>query len=197
MLGQIANPCRLLALKSALASLPHQRLRSNHHDDNNNNNPAKMVCAKCQKLAKSTTLATPGVKKKSEMYYGSPAGSGKSGDKSKTSSTLGNNGIGKASCHLIHTCNLQLTIQRVNYYPSLHETHMHRTRAPAPAAKQRWTKEGRIARGVLTRLTVGPSAFSSVKLYLTSCLACAMCGKANSKSTAAAPVIAGQKFTLK
>jgi hypothetical protein len=27
--------------------------------------------------------------------------------------------------------------------------------------------------------------------------ACAMCGKANSKSTAAAPVIAGQKFTLK
>jgi hypothetical protein len=28
-------------------------------------------------------------------------------------------------------------------------------------------------------------------------LACAMCGKKESKSTAAAPVIAGQKFTLK
>ena len=28
-------------------------------------------------------------------------------------------------------------------------------------------------------------------------VACAICGKANSKSTAAAPVIAGQKFTLK
>lgn len=56
-----------------------------------------MVCAKCQKLAKSTTLATPGVKKKNEMYYGSPAGSSKSGDKTKTSATLGNNGIGKAS----------------------------------------------------------------------------------------------------
>lgn len=53
-----------------------------------------MVCAKCQKLSKSTTLATPAVKKKSEMYYGSPAGSSKSGDK-KTSATLGNNGIGK------------------------------------------------------------------------------------------------------
>jgi hypothetical protein len=54
-----------------------------------------MVCAKCQKLSKSTTLATPAVKKKSEMYYGSPAGSSKSGDKTKTSATLGNNGIGK------------------------------------------------------------------------------------------------------
>jgi hypothetical protein len=55
-----------------------------------------MVCGKCQKISKSTTLATPGVKKKSEMYYGSPAGSSsKSGDKTKTSATLGNNGIGK------------------------------------------------------------------------------------------------------
>jgi hypothetical protein len=57
-----------------------------------------MVCAKCQKLSKSTTLATPGVKKRTEMYYGSPAGSGaKGGDKSKTSATLGQNGIGKVS----------------------------------------------------------------------------------------------------
>jgi hypothetical protein len=59
-----------------------------------------MVCAKCQKLSKSTTLATPGVKKKNDMYYGSPAGSGsKGGDKSKTSATLGQNGIGKVSCY--------------------------------------------------------------------------------------------------
>jgi hypothetical protein len=57
-----------------------------------------MVCAKCQKLAKSTTLATPGVKKRNDMYYGSPAGSGsKGGDKGKTSATLGQNGIGKVS----------------------------------------------------------------------------------------------------
>ena len=52
-----------------------------------------MVCSKCEKLAK-TTLATPGVKKKSEMYYGSPAGSSKGSDK-KPSATLGQNGIGK------------------------------------------------------------------------------------------------------
>jgi hypothetical protein len=33
-----------------------------------------MVCAKCQKTVKQTELATPGVKRKNEMYYGSPAG---------------------------------------------------------------------------------------------------------------------------
>lgn len=54
-----------------------------------------MVCSKCQKLTKPTSLATPGVKKKNEMYYGSPAGSSKSGAKAKTSATLGNTGIGK------------------------------------------------------------------------------------------------------
>ena len=58
------------------------------------NSIVKMVCSKCQRLSKSTTLATPNVKKKSEMYYGSPAGSSQSVDKSK-SATVGNNGIGK------------------------------------------------------------------------------------------------------
>lgn len=52
-----------------------------------------MVCNKCQKLSKGTTLATPGVKKKSEMYYGSPASSSSSGTKS---ATLGQTGIGKS-----------------------------------------------------------------------------------------------------
>jgi hypothetical protein len=33
-----------------------------------------MVCAKCQKTLKQTELATPAVKRKNEMYYGSPAG---------------------------------------------------------------------------------------------------------------------------
>lgn len=53
----------------------------------------KMVCVKCQKLTKPTSLATPGVKKKNDMYYGSPAGSSKSG--AKTSATLGNTGVAK------------------------------------------------------------------------------------------------------
>jgi hypothetical protein len=51
-----------------------------------------MVCSKCQKLNK-TTLATPGVKKKSEMYYGSPASSSSTLD--KKSATLGQTGISK------------------------------------------------------------------------------------------------------
>ncbi|KAK3379845.1 cript family protein [Lasiosphaeria ovina] len=55
-----------------------------------------MVCGKCAKLAK-TTLATPSVKKKSEMYYGSSASSSASasGDK-KTSATLGQSGVSKS-----------------------------------------------------------------------------------------------------
>ena len=58
-----------------------------------------MVCAKCQKLNK-TTLATPGVKKKAEMYYGSPASSSSSSAAAggqKKSATLGQTGISKVS----------------------------------------------------------------------------------------------------
>lgn len=53
-----------------------------------------MVCAKCQKLNK-TTLATPGVKKKTEMYYGSAASS--SASSGTKSATLGQTGISKVS----------------------------------------------------------------------------------------------------
>lgn len=61
-----------------------------------------MVCSKCQKKLQKTELATPGVKRKNDMYYGSAtsisgAGNvgGRSGDKSRSSATLGNTGIGK------------------------------------------------------------------------------------------------------
>jgi hypothetical protein len=57
-----------------------------------------MVCAKCQKLNK-TTLATPGVKKKSEMYYGSAASS--SSSTGKKSATLGQTGITKVCIHAL------------------------------------------------------------------------------------------------
>lgn len=55
-----------------------------------------MVCSKCQKLQK-TTLATPGVKRKNEIYYGSPTTIGN--DKSKSSAAQGPTGIGKVSGH--------------------------------------------------------------------------------------------------
>jgi cysteine-rich PDZ-binding protein len=59
----------------------------------------RMVCAKCAKLSSGTKLATPGVKKKSDMYYGSPASS--SAGSEKKSATLGQTGVGKVglACH--------------------------------------------------------------------------------------------------
>lgn len=57
-----------------------------------------MVCAKCQKKLKSTELATPGVKRKNDMYYGSPSttlGGSSAAGAAKGKSTLGNTGIGK------------------------------------------------------------------------------------------------------
>ena len=53
-----------------------------------------MVCAKCQKLQKKTELVTPGVKRKSDLYYGSPASSTAG---SRVSITFGSAGIGKVS----------------------------------------------------------------------------------------------------
>ena len=53
-----------------------------------------MVCSKCQKKLKSTELATPGVKRKSEMYHGSPAATVGGGD-SKGKATLGSTGVSK------------------------------------------------------------------------------------------------------
>lgn len=56
------------------------------------------LCGKCQKRLSVTTLATPAVKKKNEMYYGSSAGTKSA---SKPSTTLGNNGIGKVGDHTL------------------------------------------------------------------------------------------------
>jgi hypothetical protein len=113
-----------------------------------------MVCSKCQKLTKSTALATPGVKKKNDMYYGSPAGNtSRSGDKTKTSATLGNNGVGKvcnyAQLHSlvrIRECtDLNL---RANFYPKPLEIPTQHTRAHAPLVRRKSIKDGHIAKNV-------------------------------------------------
>jgi len=54
-----------------------------------------MVCAKCQKLVKQTTLATPSVKKKNESYLGSMTKSTGGGQVS-ASTTLSNSGVSKS-----------------------------------------------------------------------------------------------------
>lgn len=59
---------------------------------------SKMVCANCQKSQKKTELATPGVKRKNDLYFGSPA----SHDKGKSSTASSASGIGKVGvCILI------------------------------------------------------------------------------------------------
>lgn len=56
-----------------------------------------MVCVKCAAKSNPTSLATPYVKRKSELYYGSSASSSASSkDKSTKSATVGNTGIGKS-----------------------------------------------------------------------------------------------------
>lgn len=52
-----------------------------------------MVCAKCQSKLKKTSLATPDVKKKNDIYLGS--GTSAAGA-SKGKATLGNTGISKS-----------------------------------------------------------------------------------------------------
>ncbi|KFY88694.1 hypothetical protein V498_06690 [Pseudogymnoascus sp. VKM F-4517 (FW-2822)] len=129
-----------------------------------------MVCAKCQKLTKPTSLATPGVKKKSEMYYGSPAGTktssaSSSGVGKSTSATLGQTSIGKSKL---------LSSSAKNPYA-------------AYAAKC-------TGKECVTKIESG-------RKYCNKCAyranACAVCGKKNVAEKKAAPVIAGQKFTLK
>jgi hypothetical protein len=128
-----------------------------------------MVCAKCQKLNK-TTLATPGVKKKSEMYYGSTAASTSASssssatDSNKRSATLGQNGISKSKL---------LSKAAKNPYAQ----YCHNCAFKADCGYYR--------------------SFIMFSYQAdTDYVACAICGKANKKKSDV-PVVNGQRFTLK
>lgn len=70
-----------------------------------------MVCSKCQKKLKATELATPGVKRKNDMYYGSPSSTlGGGADKGKSKATLGATGIGKVCYKIRHSILLKWII---------------------------------------------------------------------------------------
>ncbi|PHH63975.1 hypothetical protein CDD81_5194 [Ophiocordyceps australis] len=122
-----------------------------------------MVCAKCQKLSKGTTLATPGVKKKSDMYYGSPATASSSKSAASKSATIGQTGIGKS-------------------------------KLLSKSAKNPYAQYSSSCTKCKTKITQSHT-------YCNTCAykndACAMCGKANNKTSSKAPVISGQKFSLK
>ncbi|KAI9809414.1 MAG: hypothetical protein M1827_006850 [Pycnora praestabilis] len=128
-----------------------------------------MVCTKCQNTLKKTELATPGVKHKNELYYGSPASSSKSsGDKSKTSATLGNNGIGKSKL---------LSKGAQNPYAAY-------TSSCTTCKKK--TEQG--------KKYCHRCAYKANDGWV----ACAMCGKGlKDNSTSSAPVVQGQRFSAK
>ena len=60
-----------------------------------------MVCARCEKLQKTTHLATPGVKRKNDIYLGSPTAASTASGKTKSSATLGSTGVTKVSSKAI------------------------------------------------------------------------------------------------
>ncbi|PYH96973.1 cript family protein [Aspergillus ellipticus CBS 707.79] len=131
-----------------------------------------MVCAKCQKKLKQTELATPGVKRKAEMYYGSPsttlggASSSSSGSKpgEKGKATLGSTGIGKSKL---------LTSKAKNPYAAY---------ASSCESCKTKTEQGR--------------KFCQRCAYQRN--ACPMCGKGLSSGVSKnQPVVQGQKFNLK
>ena len=62
----------------------------------------KMVCVKCQTSRKITELATPDVKRKNDLYLGSPA----SNNKNKSSTPSSASGIGKVGCAALLVCSL-------------------------------------------------------------------------------------------
>ncbi|PWY69143.1 hypothetical protein BO70DRAFT_365958 [Aspergillus heteromorphus CBS 117.55] len=140
-----------------------------------------MVCSKCAKKLKQTELATPGVKRKAEMYYGSPsttlggagassAGSSSSSRGSSSSSstagksTLGSTGIGKSKL---------LTSKAKNPYAAY---------ASSCDSCKTKTEQGR--------------KFCQRCAYQRN--ACPMCGKGlTSSASKNQPVVQGQKFNLK
>lgn len=178
---------------------------------------AIMVCAKCQKLSKGTTLATPEVKKKSEMYYGSPASSSKAAGANK-STTLAQSGIGKAgdldqrqTCLFADTPPEQALVQvgQKSIRPVL-EVRCDSSPPHACTATDRGiTARVRNAKPKSLRDTLSAIlAHTKTMVWrllhlcrqltpLTTKPACAMCGKPNKKSSSKAPTVSGQKFTLK
>ncbi|PYH45617.1 cysteine-rich PDZ-binding protein [Aspergillus saccharolyticus JOP 1030-1] len=128
-----------------------------------------MVCAKCQKKLKQTELATPGVKRKSEMYYGSPStslggGGSSSSSNDKSKATLGNTGVGKSKL---------LTSKAKNPYAAYSSS--------CEVCKTK-TEQGR--------------KYCQRCAYQKN--SCPMCGKSLAKGVAKGqPVVQGQKFNLK
>ncbi|KAL2164456.1 hypothetical protein VTH06DRAFT_3672 [Thermothelomyces fergusii] len=128
-----------------------------------------MVCAKCQKFNK-TVLATPGVKKKSEMYYGSPASTASTSASSSSSSQAG----AKKSA-------------------TLGQTGVSKSKLLSRAAKNPYAQYASSCTRCKAKISQGHT-------YCNQCAyradACHICGKPNKPKTSV-PTVDGQKRTLK
>lgn len=173
-----------------------------------------MVCAKCQKLQKKTELATPGVKRKNEMYYGSSASSTvKSSDKSKSSATLGMTGIGKVKQLDFSSFRLVSKLRGANHLPLLYL----QSKLLSKSAKNPYdaysssciTCKKKIDQG---RTLCHRCAYKANSERIENAQrrwvgtkangfrsACAMCGKSQNKgsSPGEAPIVQGQRFSAK
>ncbi|AEO57744.1 hypothetical protein MYCTH_2304289 [Thermothelomyces thermophilus ATCC 42464] len=127
-----------------------------------------MVCAKCQKLNK-TVLATPGVKKKSEMYYGSPASS-----TSTSTSSSSQAGAAKKSA-------------------TLGQTGVSKSKLLSKAAKNPYAQYSSSCTRCKAKISQGHT-YCNQCAYRAD--ACHICGKPNKPKTAV-PTVDGQKRTLK
>ncbi|OJJ65221.1 hypothetical protein ASPSYDRAFT_140978 [Aspergillus sydowii CBS 593.65] len=138
-----------------------------------------MVCAKCQKKLKSTELATPSVKRKSEMYYGSPSTSLGGGG----SSGSGSGGAGSA------------TAAAYRSKPTLGGTGVSKNKLLSSKAKNPYAAYASSCEMCKTKTEQGRK-FCQRCAYQKN--ACPMCGKSlTGKSSKDQPVVQGQKFNLK
>ncbi|KAI9859444.1 MAG: hypothetical protein M1824_003785 [Vezdaea acicularis] len=134
-----------------------------------------MVCAKCQKIS-TTPLATPGVKRKNEMYYGSPAKK-----EERASATLGHNGVGKSKL---------LSKSAKNPYAA-YSSSCETCKTKVDQGRKYCHRCAYKANGMAWHSQDEASEADFI-------LACAMCGKRDkAKTGAAAPLVEGQKFSAK
>ena len=142
-----------------------------------------MVCSTCASKVKPTTLATPGVKHKKDLYYGSAASSSASASEAaKRSATLGNTGVGKSK--------LQSKSAKKPYAAYS---------ASCDRCKTKVEQGKKYCQSCAYKENGGCSLTARLSTALIINAACAMCGKSmtKTKSKAAAGIIQGQRFSAK
>ncbi|KAL4780169.1 PDZ-binding protein [Aspergillus varians] len=135
-----------------------------------------MVCSKCQKKLKTTELATPGVKRKNEMYYGSPSTSLGGGGGGSSGSGAGTATANKAK-------------------PTLGSTGVSKNKLLSSKAKNPYAAYSSSCDSCKTKTEQGRKFCQRCAYQRNSC---PMCGKSlTGKASKDQPVVQGQKFNLK